>query len=159
MIEIALFPDGGLEMRRIATFVVAVAVSLGGVALLADKAKTPDDLDKAMKRVGAAQTALNKAITAKAYADAKKQVKAVDEGLEDAQNFWVLNKKDDAITFGKEARAKVAVLDKALSAPAPDATAVTAAFREVGASCGGCHRTYRVADDNNNFILKPGSIK
>jgi cytochrome c556 len=146
-------------MRRIATFVVALAVSLSGVALMADKAKTADDLDKAMKRVSVAQTALNKAIQAKAFADAKKQAKQVDEALEDAQNFWVMNKKDDAIAFGKEARAKVAALDKALSAPAPDATAVTAAFREVGASCGGCHRVYRVADENNNFILKPGSVK
>jgi cytochrome c556 len=146
-------------MRRIATFVVALAVSFSGVALMADKAKTPDDLDKAMKRVGTAQTAMNKAIQAKAYADARKQAKQIDEALEDAQNFWVLNKKDDAITFGKDARAKVAALDKALSAPAPDAAAVTAAFREVGASCGGCHRVYRVADENNNFVLKPGSVK
>ena len=60
--------------------------------------------------------------------------------------------------MNSEARAKIAALDKALSAPTPDATAITAAFREVGASCGGCHRLYRVADENNNFILKPGSL-
>jgi cytochrome c556 len=146
-------------MRRFATFVVALAVSLSGVALMADKAKTPDDLDKAMKRVSTAQTALNKAVQAKGFADARKQLKQMDEGLEDAQNFWVINKKDDAIAFGKAAREKVAALDKLLAAPAPDAAAVTTASRDVAASCGGCHRIYRQADDNGNFVLKPGSVK
>ena len=146
-------------MRRFVTLVLALSVSLGGSALLADKAKTPDDLDKAMKRISTAQTATNKAIQAKAFAEAKKQAKQVDEALEDAHNFWVINKKDDAIKMNTEARAKVAALDKALSAATPDEAAVTAAFREVGASCGGCHRAYRVADENSNFILKPGTIK
>ena len=48
-------------MRRFLTLVLAFSVSLGGVALLADKAKTPEDLDKAMKRISTAQTATNKA--------------------------------------------------------------------------------------------------
>jgi cytochrome c556 len=146
-------------MRRFATFVVALAVSLSGVALMAQKAKTPDDLDKAMKRVSTAQTALNKAVQAKGFADARKQLKQVGDALEDAQNFWVINKKDDAIAFGKTAMAKVAALDKVLAAPAPDAAAVATASRELAASCGGCHRVYRVADENSNFILKPGSVK
>src|SRR5215203_5867896 len=61
------------SMRRFVTFVLTLAVA-GSAAVLAQKATTPDDLDKAMKKVGPAQGAVNKAIQSMAYADAKAQL-------------------------------------------------------------------------------------
>jgi len=144
-------------MRRFLTYMLALTMT-GSVAVMAQKATTADDLDKAMKKVSTTQQAVNKAIQSNAFADAKKQVAVVKTALVDAENFWVVNKKDDAIKMSKETIAKVDALDKALSAPAPDAAAVTAAFKEVGATCGACHRAYRATDANNAFIVKPGSI-
>lgn len=144
-------------MRRFLTYMLALTMT-GSVAVMAQKATTADDLDKAMKKVSTTQQAVNKAIQSNAFADAKKQVAVVKTALVDAENFWVVNKKDDAIKMSKETIAKVDALDKALSAPTPDAAAVTAAFKEVGATCGGCHRVYRATDANNAFIVKPGSI-
>lgn len=144
-------------MRRFLTFVLACAMGSGAV-VLADKAKTAADLDKAMKQVGTTQQAVNKAIQSNAFADAKKQVDTLEATLKDAENFWVLNKKDDAVKMNQETLAKVSALKAALAASAPDSAKVMAAYKEVGATCGGCHRTYRGVDSNNAFIIKPGTI-
>ena len=88
-------------MRRLLTFILTFA--LAGTALLAaEKAKTPQDMDAAMKKVGKTQQDLNKAINAMAYADAKKQVEIMKTTLTDAENFWVVNKKADAQQFSKD---------------------------------------------------------
>ena len=143
-------------MRRFVTFVLTLA--LAGTALMAEKAKTAEDMDKAMKKVGTTQQAVNKAIQAMAYADARKQVEIVRTTLTDAENFWVVNKKADAQQFSKEVLGKLDALDKALAEKAPDQAKVTAAYKEATASCTSCHRVYRGTDANNQFIIKPGTI-
>jgi cytochrome c556 len=143
-------------MRGVFTLVLTFA--LAGSALMAEKARTAEDMDKAMKKVGTTQQAVNKAIQAMAYADAKKQVEIVKTALTDAENFWVVNKKADAQQFSKDVLAKLDVLDKALAEKAPDQAKVTAAYKEAAASCTSCHRVYRGTDANNQFIIKPGTI-
>ena len=143
-------------MRRVFTFVLTLA--LAGTALMAEKAKTAEDMDKAMKKVGTTQQAVNKAIQAMAYADARKQVEIVKTTLTDAENFWVVNKKADAQQFSKEVLGKLDALDKVLAEKAPDQAKVTAAYKEAAASCTSCHRVYRGTDANNQFIIKPGTI-
>jgi cytochrome c556 len=144
-------------MRRFVTYLLTFAVA-GSVVVLAEKAKTAEDLDKAMKKVGTTQQTINKAIQAMAYADAKKQAEIVKTTLTDAENFWKLNKKDDAIKFSQDTLAKIDALEKALSDKAPDNAKVSAAYKEAAASCTGCHRVYRGTDANNQFIIKPGTI-
>ena len=144
-------------MRRFVTL-ISMAALAATVTLTAQKVKTVEDLDKAMKRVGPAQTAVNKAIQATSYGDAKKQLEVIEDGIEDAQNFWVINKKVDGVKMGKDTLAKINALEEALSASTPASAAVTAAFKEVAGSCTACHKTYRTTDENNNFILKPGAI-
>lgn len=144
-------------MRRLLTFVLTVA--LAGTALLAaEKAKTPQDMDAAMKKVGKTQQDLNKAINAMAYADAKKQVEIMKTTLTDAENFWVVNKKADAQQFSKDVIAKLDVLDKTLAEKAPDQAKASAAYKEATAACNSCHKVYRGVDANSQFIIKPGSI-
>jgi len=112
-------------MRRVFTLVLTFAVAASAVAA-AEKAKTAEDIDKAMKKVGTTQQAVNKAIQAMAYADAKKQVEIVKTTLSDAENFWKLNKKDDAVKFSQDTLGKLDVLDKALTEKTPDNAKVTA---------------------------------
>ena len=145
-------------MRRFSIVIAAAALMFCSAALLAQKVTTPEELDKTMKKIGPAQQAINKALMANAYADAKTQVQIVRQALTDAENFWTIKKKDDAIKFSREAIGKVDALDKALSAPTPDNAAVMAAFKEIGGACRNCHMTYRVQDENQQFILKPGSV-
>jgi cytochrome c556 len=143
-------------MRRLFTFVLTFAVA--GTALMAEKAKTAEDIDKAMKKIGTTQQTVNKMIQTMQYADAKKNVEIIKATLTDAENFWVLNKKADAQGFSKDVLGKLDALDKALADKAPDNTKVTAAYKEATASCTSCHRVYRGTDANNQFIIKPGTI-
>ncbi len=144
-------------MRRFVSYMLALAL-VGGVGLMAQKAETPDDLDKAMKKLAAANGVVNKSIQAMNYADARKSLDIVEDALEDAHNFWVVKKKDDAIAMSKDALAKVNALGTALSASAPDQAAVLAAMKQVGGTCAGCHKAYREQDANQQYQLKAGSI-
>jgi cytochrome c556 len=145
-----------MEMRRFITYVIAVLIA-GSAALAAQKAQTPEELDKAMKKVGPANGAMNKAIKSMAWADAKKQLEVVEEALEDAHNFWVVKKKDDAVKMSKDAMAKADALEELLDKSTPDSVAITAAVKEFASSCLGCHKQYREQDANQQFILKPGT--
>lgn len=143
-------------MRRFLTLMLAFTVA--GTALLAEKAKTADDIDKAMKKVGTTLQAVNKANNAMQYVEAKKQLEIVENTLKDAENFWVVNKKADAQQFSKDTLAKLDVLEKELSAAKPDSTKVTQAYRDAATSCNSCHKVYRGTDANNQFIIKPGTV-
>jgi len=145
-------------MRRILTTATAVMIALAGTIAVAQKVTSPAELDAAMKKVGPAQGAAGKAIQSSNFADAKTQVAIVKQALTDAENFWVMNKKDDAVTMSKDSLAKIAAVEAALAAPMPDQQAVLAAFKAVGGTCGACHKTYRVQDENMQYILKPGTV-
>lgn len=145
-------------MRRFLTYATALVVALSGATLLAQQVSTPEGLDAAMKRVAPAQGATAKAIKSGAFADARAQVAIVKQALTDAQNFWVVNKKDDAIAMSKDAIAKVTALEAALAGASPSAEAALAAFKEVGGTCGACHKTYRVQNDDMTYSLRPGSV-
>ena len=145
-------------MRRILTIATAAMIAVAGTVLVAQKVTTPAELDAAMKKIGPAQGAAGKAIQSGNFATAKAQVAIVKQALTDAENFWVTNKKDDAIAMSKDAVAKITALEQAVSAAAPDQMAALAALKTAGGTCGACHKTYRVQDENMQYILKPGSV-
>jgi cytochrome c556 len=142
-------------MRRLFPYVSAVLIAASAV-VAAQKATTPEDLDRAMKKLAPANGALNKAIKSTSWADARKQVATVEEALVDAHNFWVVKKKDDAVKMSSEAQAKLKALKTTLDAASPDSTAVMAAAREFSSSCLGCHKVYREQDANAQYVLKSG---
>ena len=102
-------------MRRLLTYTTAILVALAGTVAVAQKATNPGELEAAMKRVAAANAGVGKGIKSEAYADAKTSVAAVKAALMDAENFWVMNKKDDAVKMSKEAIAKVTALETSIS--------------------------------------------
>ncbi len=142
-------------MRRFTTYVLAVLI-VASAALTAQKASTPQDLDKAMKRIGPANGAMNKAIKSMAWADARRQVAVVEEALVDAHNFWVVKKKDDAIKMSSDSQGTLKALKAALDQSSPDSATVMAAAKEFASSCLGCHKVYREQDANQQFVLKSG---
>jgi CO dehydrogenase/acetyl-CoA synthase alpha subunit len=136
-----------------------LVVGAGALAFAQTKVTTPDDLDKAMKKVGPALQAANKALASGAPAEASKQLAIIKQAIVDSREFWVMHKKDDAIEANKLTVEKIEAVEKLLAAPSPDAQAVQAALnQEVGAACRQCHEKYRVRDAENNWVLKPGSI-
>jgi cytochrome c556 len=145
-------------MRRTLIIATAVLVALAGTVAMAQKVTNPMELDAAMKKIAPAMGAANKAIKSGDFAGAKTQIATVKQTLVDAENFWVMHKKDDAIAMSKDAVAKVTALETALSAAAPDTEAVMAAVKVAGGTCGACHKQYREQDANMQYQLKAGTI-
>jgi cytochrome c556 len=133
-------------------------VAWAGSMVIAQKATTPEELDKAMKKVQPAMQATQKAIAANSFAEAAKQLAIVRQVMTDTREFWVLHKKDDALKANADTIAKLEAAEKILTGPSPDPAAAVAAVKEAGASCRSCHEPYRVRDADNNWVLKPGSI-
>ena len=145
-------------MRRLFTCSTALLFALTGAVAVAQKATNPAELEGAMKRISAANAATVKAIKSGAFDEAKTSVAQVKQALMDAENFWAMNKKDDAVKMTKEALAKVTAVEQAVSAAPPNQEAVFAALKEVGAACTACHMTYRVQNEDKTYSLKPGTI-
>lgn len=137
----------------------ALAVVLtGSIAFAQQKVTTPEELDKAMKKLQPAMQAAGKAVGAKAFDEAAKQLAVVKDVMNDSREFWVVHKKEDALKSNKETIEKIDAALAILKGPSPDPAAATASIKEVGAACRTCHEPYRVRDADNNWVLKPGSI-
>jgi len=143
-------------MHRLFIGIAALICALTGTVLVAQKVATPEDLDKTMKKIAPAQTAVAKAIQSMSWADAKTQIAIVRQSLNDTEPFWVTHKKDDAVKMLKDSLAKISAVEEAVSAPMPDQQAALAAFKQVGATCAACHKQYREQDENQQYRLKTG---
>jgi len=117
-----------------------------------------EQLDRVMKKDGPAQQALVKALVAGNQVAAKQNVATLQQGIAEAQTFWVANKRTDAMDFTKAVLKKLDTLDKMLSSPTLDSTAALAAVQDLNKSCTECHKVYRTTDDDGRYILKPGSV-
>ncbi len=146
-------------MRRFVTWGGVLAVLwLSAVVASAQAKPTLDQLDRVMKKDGPAQQALVKAIVGGNQTAAKQNLAVLQQGIAEAQTFWVANKRTDAIGFTKTVLQKLDSIDKLLSAPTMDSTAALAAVQDLNKSCTECHKVYRTTDDDGRYILKPGSV-
>lgn len=137
-------------------YLAAVLVAGAGTLAVAQKVTTPEELDKAMKRVQPAMMAANKALQAKNFAEASSQLGIVKQVMEDSREFWVLHKRQDALKANTETVAKIEETQKLIQAS--DQPAAQTSLKELGVTCRSCHEVYRARDADNNWILKPGSI-
>jgi cytochrome c556 len=121
---------------------------------------TQDDFVKTMKSVGQNFGAINTALTANDFEEAKGRVVRSREQLATTVTFWRKNKKEDAIKMWRAAISKMDELDTALSAENVDKDAAAALVKQVGAACGACHAQYREQDPATKvYRLKPGSVQ
>jgi cytochrome c556 len=141
----------------------AVIVSIvwwGGLIAAQKPTSTPEELDKAMKRAKPAMDAAAKAVDGKAFAAANKQLDAIKQVMTDTQAFWVLYKKDDAVKANKDVIAKIVEVQTRFAATPPlRPDAARSALKYIEAACKVCHDKYRIRDADNNWILKPGTVK
>jgi cytochrome c556 len=146
-------------MRRFVSWVGVLATVWVMAAVLAAQAKPSlEQLDRVMKKDGPAQQALVKAIVAGNQAAAKQNLLTLQQGIAEAQTFWVANKRTDAVDFTKTVLKKLDGLAKLISAPTLDSTTALAAVQDLNKSCTDCHKVYRTTDDDGRYILKPGSV-
>jgi cytochrome c556 len=121
---------------------------------------TQDDFVKTMKSVGQNFGAINTAIAANDFEEAKGRVVRSREQLATTVTFWRKNKKEDAVKMWRAAITKMDELDTALSAENVDKDAASALVKQVGAACAACHAQYREQDPTTKaYRLKPGSVQ
>jgi len=146
-------------MRRFVFWVgVFATVWVMAVVAAAQAKPTLEQLDRVMKKDGPAQQGLVKAIVAGNQTTAKQNLLTLQQGIAEAQTFWVANKRADALEFSKTVLKKLDGLDKLLSTPNFDSTTALAAVQDLNKSCTDCHKVYRTTDDDGHYILKPGSV-
>ena len=146
-------------MRRFVSWVGVIAIVWVMAVVAAAQGKPSlEKLDRVMKKDGPAQQALVKALVAGNQAAAKQNLLTLQQGIAEAQTFWVANKRTDAIEFTKTVLKKLDGLDKLISAPTLDSTAALTAVQDLNRSCTDCHKVYRSTDDDGRYILKPGSV-
>jgi len=146
-------------MRRFVFWVgVFATVWVMAVVAAAQAKPTLEQLDRVMKKDGPAQQGLVKAIVAGNQTTAKQNLLTLQQGIAEAQTFWVANKRADALEFSKTVLKKLDGLDKLLSTPTFDSTTALAAVQDLNKSCTDCHKVYRTTDDDGHYILKPGSV-
>ena len=133
-------------MQRFLTWTLGLVV-IFSVAVTTQAKMTLEEHAKLMKSNAQSAGAMNKAIAAASYADAKTQLATLRTNFMTLQGMWASVKKDDAVAIVKDGLSRLDALDKALSAATVDQMAAQAAVKEFqGATCGACHKLYREGD-------------
>jgi len=137
--------------------IVATSIINGAMTDLAKKLPPPMTagelaLNKAMKQVGPAFTALRQAATAASAADAATQAAALKAAFTDAAAFWKTQTHPDAIEW--TADALHASEEIAASAAKGDIEAVKTAVPKLQQICGNCHTAYRERLDDGSYRYK-----
>ena len=133
-------------MKRFLMWTVALLVVLV-VGMTAQAKMTLEEHAKIMKSNAQAAGAMNKAIAAASYADARTQLATLRTNYMTLQGLWASVKKDDAVAIVKDGLTRLGALDKLVSAATVDPMAAQGAVKEFqGATCGACHKLYREGD-------------
>jgi cytochrome c556 len=145
-------------MRRIVTIAAAFMVAFGVVAMAQSKITTIEEHVKLMKSNAQSVGAVNKAIAAMMYADARTQLTTLRQNFVTLQGFWSDKKRDDATKIVKDALTNIDALDKMLAAPTVDQAAAQAGVKQVQGACGACHKMYREGDAQSGFKFRDGIL-
>jgi cytochrome c556 len=141
--------------------VTVAGIALWSTAMVAhtQKVMTPEELDRVMKKKQPAMQAIQKALAAGAYAEARTQLDTLRQAVLESQRFWIEHKRDDALKMNRDTIAKIDNFQKVIATESVDPAAATTALKEIGGSCRSCHQAYRATDSESNYIIKPGSLE
>jgi cytochrome c556 len=137
--------------------IVATSIINGAMTDLAKRLPPPMtpgelQLNRAMKQVGPAFTALRQAATAANAADAATQAAALKAGFTEAAAFWKTQTHPDATQWTADALR--ATDEIAASAARGDVESVKAAVPRLQQICGNCHTAYRERLDDGSYRYK-----
>jgi len=115
------------------------------------------ELNKAMKQISPAFTALRQAVTASNTSDARDQAVALSSGFTAAAAFWKTQPHPEAAEWTEDAR-KLAD-EIAMLAAKPDLDGLKAAVPRLQQVCSNCHNQYRVRLDDGSYRYKDAVSK
>jgi hypothetical protein len=137
--------------------IVATSVINGAMTDLAKRLPPPMTaeellLNKAMKQVGPAFTALRQAATASSAADAATQAAALKAGFTDATAFWKTQTHPDATQWTADALHLTEEI--AAAAGKGEIETVKTSVPKLQQICGNCHTAYRERVDDGSYRYK-----
>lgn len=115
------------------------------------------ELNKAMKQISPAFTALRQAVTASNTSDARDQATTLANGFAAAAAFWKTQPHPEAVEWTEDAR-KLAD-EIAMLAAKPDPDALKASVPKLQQVCSNCHNQYRVRLDDGSYRYKDAVSK
>lgn len=120
---------------------------------------TTDDLalQKFMKQIGPANTALRGDIDKMDAALTKEHAAAIKQAFVGTEAFWKAKAKTDAIQWSAEAHKDAEALEAAVTAGNWDQAKAAAAT--LGQKCAACHGAYRDRLDDGTFRIKSGTTR
>ncbi len=131
-------------------FVTGAFIGVFGLVFIAAE-KPPDDYSKAMKDIGAAATAANKAMTEQNYEAVSKSAVAIINAFPVVEKYWT-GKADDGVKLSRTA-VKAAGDLRAL-ADIKSSDGVADAMKDLTAACGQCHMAHRERLPDGTFEIK-----
>jgi cytochrome c556 len=136
-----------------------INTSMTDLAKKLPPAMTPGEieLNKAMKTISPAFTALRQAVTASNTADARDQATTLSTGFTAAAAFWKTQSHPEAVEWTEDAR-KLAD-EIAMLAAKPDVDGLKAAVPKLQQVCSNCHNQYRVRLDDGSYRYKDAVSK
>src|SRR5262249_25641499 len=140
----------------IATAVVVNATGID-IAKVAPPPMTAEELElqKIMRQVGPANTALRAAIDKMDAGAVKEQAAILSTSFTKTEAFWKAKNKADATGFAAEAKKQSDVITTALTVNNWDG--IKAAAGPLGQQCASCHGAYRERLDDGSFRIKTSS--
>lgn len=142
----------------IATAVVVNATGID-IAKVAPPPMTAEELElqKVMRQIGPANTALRAAIDKMDAAAVKEQAVILATGFTKTEAFWKTKGKADATGFAAEGKKHSDAITTAAGAGNWDA--IKAAAGPLGQQCASCHGAYRERLDDGSFRIKMSSSR
>ena len=114
-------------------------------------------LDKVMKRVAPAFTALRGAVDKSDMEVTKQNAGILKQAFAETEAFWKSKGKADATKWAGDARTQAEAIEKDVATGKWDAIKTSATT--LGASCGSCHGVYRERFDDGSYRIKMGGTK
>jgi cytochrome c556 len=152
-------PEAAAKYRGKPVVLATAVVNAAGI----DVAKKPlppmtaDDLalQKLMKQIGPANTALRGDIDKMDAALTKQHATVLAQNFVQTEAFWKAKAKTDAVQWAVDARKDAEALDAAVASGNWDQA--KAAAGTLGQKCAACHGTYRDRLDDGTFRIKSGT--
>jgi len=147
----------------LATLLVGTATAGTPAAQTPSNASVPrivtvDDYAAVMKDNARSGGAMNKALTAGAYTEARAVLAGVRRNFVGLERFWVQRKRADAVTIVKDGLTQIDALDRLLASNA-EPSAIGEASQTFGrTTCAACHKLYREGDEQTGFRFKAGVL-
>jgi len=136
-----------------------INTSMTDLAKKLPPAMTPGEieLNKAMKQISPAFTALRQAVKAGNSSDARDQATTLSNGFTAAAAFWKTQPHPETVEWTEDAR-KLAD-EIAMLAAKPDVDGLKAAVPKLQQVCSNCHNQYRVRLDDGSYRYKDAVSK